>query len=284
MILGIIGVSGFLGSSLCAFAREQGHLVRGTSHNVQHLRQIKSQLESGLVLALDAPCPVNFFIGCDAVIHCQHDFSHNVVQRTIKGINAMREGIAEAGVKEQIFISSHSARSDALSEYGQIKYALEQEFLARGNAIARPGLIVGKGGLFARSIEGIRKAPFIPLPDAGCAETVLIGISDLCTALLAMLGKSQKEENLFLPVNPSLRALNQEICQRLGITARFLNVPTRWAERPLQALLRTVSTPTFMQRLATLHLNESSPIHQSTLLHLVPQPKAFPEVLDEAFA
>jgi nucleoside-diphosphate-sugar epimerase len=64
-----------------------------------------------------------------------------------------------------VFVSSQTARSDAVSEYGKIKLSIEQAVLSSGGIVVRPGQVYGGEplGLFGSVTELVARLPVLPL-------------------------------------------------------------------------------------------------------------------------
>jgi nucleoside-diphosphate-sugar epimerase len=81
----------------------------------------------------------------DALVHVAHhwesaggDDDPNLV-----GTEALLGSCRAAGIQRFVFVSSVSARPDALNLYGRLKYRLEQRVAAQGGVSARVGLVYG---------------------------------------------------------------------------------------------------------------------------------------------
>jgi NADH dehydrogenase len=63
-----------------------------------------------------------------------------------------------------IFISSQTARADAPTDYGQIKWLIEKEVLASNGLVIRPGQVYGGApkGLFGTMVRLVEKLPVLP--------------------------------------------------------------------------------------------------------------------------
>jgi nucleoside-diphosphate-sugar epimerase len=63
-----------------------------------------------------------------------------------------------------MFASSQAARANAPTAYGRVKWQIEEEVLANGGCVIRPGLVYGgvPGGLFARLLTLVRRVPVLP--------------------------------------------------------------------------------------------------------------------------
>ena len=132
----------------------------------------------------------------DVVVHLAYDRKAGI-ELNVEGVKRVFAAAAAAGVSRQIFVSSYSARPDALSEYGRLKYLLETFFLERGQTIVRPGLVIGNGGLFGRNMEQILHTPLMPLLNAGSDLLPVVAVEDLVTAMTTLLHREPGAYNLF---------------------------------------------------------------------------------------
>jgi uncharacterized protein YbjT (DUF2867 family) len=133
------------------------------------------------------------------------------------------------GVPRQLFFSSYSAGEHAKSLYGKTKLAVERALGGHEDiVIARPGLVIGEGGVYGRIRKWAQRLPVIPLPDGGHGKIPVITIDDLCerTMLLAGMTVPPGEANLFEPKLKSLRELVQEAAEEAGRRPRILPVPS----------------------------------------------------------
>lgn len=186
----ITGATGFIGSRLATRALEHGYSVRTltrsdwsgepeVAHEDRHFGRLPEEV------------PAAAFPGVNVVVHCAADVrSDEETARAVnvEGVLKVAHAAAAAGVETFVFLSSQSARSDALSSYGRTKFAAERELLAMtdvGIVILRPGLVTGPGrkGLFGRMCRLVEALPVIPV--LGGAESVVqpIHVDDLCEGI-----------------------------------------------------------------------------------------------------
>jgi nucleoside-diphosphate-sugar epimerase len=273
MIVAITGVSGFIGRALAYHLKHSGIQVRGTSHRQQGLERVRSHLDVAAKMALTGPIPDALFQGCDCVVHCLHDFNANPL-RNINGMARIRHRITQLGVKHQMFVSSHSARPDAASAYGRIKYSIEQSFLAANETVIRPGLVVGDGGLFARQRRMLLKLPVIALPEGGQAPVPCIHIDDLCRCVVLLIEQERRGAfNLFGAVQPTQKAYVRSIFKSMGKEMPpMISIPSAGLAG-LSALLRNRLGLSFesLTRIETMYLNIRHDIHASDLPTLLPE-------------
>ena len=246
----ISGMGGFLGSSLAAHFRSHGHTVAATRHRLQD------------------PPPARDLAGQHLVLHCAHDFAPRAAQQNREGTLALFEAAKAAGVARQIYLSSYSARPDSPSRYGSIKYVIEQEFLARGGIIVRPGLVAGNGGMFARLARDLEKRSLVPLVHPDSKTVAVIGLPDLLEAFVALLVAEGRTWNLFTKPLISSREFVEAVWRHSGRSGRTIAVPPWLASAALR-----IANPSLADSLRSQLANQQ-PLHQSDLDSLVRHPTA----------
>ena len=212
----VTGIRGFLGSRLAERLRARGHDVAGST-SIPHTGHAH--------LRLAEPVPAGMFGDADIVIHCAHDMARGSLARNVEGHKRLH---SEARPRRQIYISSYSARPDAASEYGMAKYQAEQFFLASGEAVVRPGLVIGNGGLFGRTLARIERASFIPLVHGGRYAAPVVALADVCHGLIALVegaAEPGRAWNLATTQTPSARELVEAVCAATGRRPVLLPVP-----------------------------------------------------------
>jgi uncharacterized protein YbjT (DUF2867 family) len=198
----------------------------------------------------------------DCAIHLAHDFDgEDGAQRTIDSTLTVVAKLRGAGVRRQLFFSSYSAGEHAVSLYGKTKLAMERAFASQEDiVIARPGLVIGEGGLYGRIREWAQRLPLIPLPDGGLGKVPVIGIRDLCerTLHLVTMTTPPKEENLFEPDLKSLREIVLKAAEEVGRRPRILPVSSGLLIRVLAIAGRLgVSLPVNADNLLGFLANQS---------------------------
>src|SRR2546422_1418278 len=151
----ITGASGFIGSRLAALALLRGYSVRTLTRSDWNgsPRVSARQRYFG---SLPEQIPAHALRGTEVVVHCAavaEGDEGRTAAVNVEGTRRLALLAREAGVQTFIFLSSQSARPDALSAYGQTKYAAERALLNLDGlnvVILRPGLVTGAGqrGLF----------------------------------------------------------------------------------------------------------------------------------------
>ena len=119
----------------------------------------------------------------DAILHTALDPSPDRYDINVGGTRRWLEEGRDAGVGVQVLLSSLSAAENALAEYGRGKWALEQAFQAAGEVAVRLGVVVGRGGMFARLVASARRTPVIPLLGGGQQLLYVLGVERLSEIL-----------------------------------------------------------------------------------------------------
>jgi nucleoside-diphosphate-sugar epimerase len=254
----ITGIRGFLGSQLADELRERGHRVAGSSTNPER----PPRLRMG-----DAVDPA-VFEDADTVVHAAHDFTPGSVDRNVAGSLALFEA---ARGRRQIFISSHSARPDAIGEYGISKYRIERAYLTAGETIVRPGLVIGPGGVFARTLRTLRTSRVVPLVDGGRDAVPILAIADFRDAMTGLIESGAPGAyNLFDEQMPAMREVVETVLRLDSRKALLVPVPFMAALVAIRTLeLLHVPAPFKADGLRAVRLNRVC-VHQSNLRELLP--------------
>jgi len=254
----ITGIRGFLGSQIADVLRARGHTVLGSSTSPEH----PPCLRMG-----DAVDP-KIFEDADTVVHAAHDFTPGALERNVAGSRLLFEA---ASGRRQIFISSHSARPDAICEYGISKYRIEQAYLTAGQAIVRPGLVIGPGGVFARTLRTLRTSRIIPLVDGGRDAVPILAIADFRDAMVALIESGASGAyNLLSEEMPAMRELFETVLRIDSRRAVLVPIPFRVALAAIGTMeFLHVPAPFNADSLRAVRLNRVC-IHQSNLRDLLP--------------
>jgi NADH dehydrogenase len=274
----LTGITGFLGASLARHWRERGHAVSGAAPDVEETAP------HSIRYTLGRPIDPSALAGVDVIVHCAYDAAASY-STNYDGTILIYAAARKAAVARQILVSSYSARPDAASEYGRLKYALEQFFLSNAESVVRPGLVIGNGGLFGRNMRKILTSPVMPLLDGGRDQLPLIGIRDFTAAMTAILeGGRTGAFNLFDPCFVTMRTLVRTVNRAAGHRALYLPISATLAGALLSVCERCgIRLPVDRGNLRALKANQR-PIHQSDLAGLVPTHATRTAIIQEAVA
>jgi nucleoside-diphosphate-sugar epimerase len=183
----ITGGSGYVGAQLLSFATNEGHGVTALGSTDE-----KSRWRLGYTP------PPGIFDGVAAVIHLAHCWEcDSLVGFGPENVNLTgSEKLAAAallnGVSRFVFVSSVSARPDALNVYGRIKYLTEQKILSLPEAnrrvvCARVGFVYGGAtrGLYGLVLRLVKLTPILPMIGLN-REVQPIHVEKVCKGLLAL--------------------------------------------------------------------------------------------------
>jgi len=224
----ITGVHGFIGSHLARYLSGQGFSVYGSSRAENIRPDMQGVLAGYRRLSLGEPFDAAVFAGQDVLIYGAHALAGKEPGKTnIDGTRAWFSAAKDQGVKKQVFLTSYSAKPGSASGYGAVKYELEKFFAGEGQVVARPGLVLGRAGMFGRMMRMVRRYPVIPLLAGGDYRLPIISIDALCRAIEKTLQADLPlEYNLFQENPVTMRELLLEVKRQTGSRCLFLNIPS----------------------------------------------------------
>ena len=232
----ISGASGFIARNTAEKLKKTGFRTIGISRKRRSLPHFDAVYPGTLSEMLHGV----FEEGVDVFIHCAYHWGKDDYTVNVEGTRIWAEQAEKEGVKHQIFLSSVSARPGSASSYSQAKHILEEWFLAKNFTVVRLGLVVGKGGLFQRMADLVKKYPFVPVLDGGRARVFVSGIQDVCDALCRAAGPEDwipgKAWNIFQPEPFYLKKILEEIKKQSGTRCLFFPASSRLALVALRIL------------------------------------------------
>ena len=223
----VTGATGYIGRRLTSLAIDRGHDVVMASRHQKALSRtswLHFDLASSEVIGLPA--------GTDVVVHlAANTTGSNTLNEHAEVVAAqMLIKAAQKAGAEFIFISRQTARVDAPTSDGRIKWRIEQEVLAMGGRVVRPGQVYGGElcGLYGRLVKFVQKSPLLPafMPPPLIQP---IHIDDLAEALLRITECSDLKSRVYsvassLPI--SFSTFLAEIAKtRLHCKRIFIPVP-----------------------------------------------------------
>lgn len=142
----------------------------------------------------------NFPNGTDAVIHLAAGTAstHNIEDYDeLRAAQLLLAAAKKSNIKF-IFVSSQTARHDAPTAYGRMKWRIEQDVLASKGWVIRPGQVYGgaEHALFGTLVAAVRRLPVLPafLPSP---KVQPIHVDDLAGALLNIVERNDITPSLF---------------------------------------------------------------------------------------
>lgn len=223
----ITGASGYIGNRLTSLAIERGHDVVMASRHQKALSRtslLHFDLASSEVIDLPA--------GTDVVVHLAANTTESHALDEVAEVVAAQRLIKathKTGAKF-IFVSSQTARVDAPTAYGRIKWHIEQEVMAVGGWVVRPGQVYGGElrGLYGTLVKLVQKMSLLPafLP---APKVQPIHVDDLAEGLLRVAERGDTKSGVYCLASPepiSFSAFLAEIAKtRLRCRRVFVPVP-----------------------------------------------------------
>ncbi|HEY5999691.1 MAG TPA: NAD(P)-dependent oxidoreductase [bacterium] len=229
----ITGGTGFLGSRLASAWKSRGHRVAVTSSGTG------VPPPGALRFRLGEPFDGRALEGIVCVVHGAHAFGGGTHVLNVEGTRALFIAARAAGVRHQVFISSASAQAAGASAYGRVKRAVEPLFLDAGETVVRPGLVLGRGGMFGRVMDRVLSSPVIPLLAGGEDLVPVVAEADFVAAMTEVLeGGLRGSWNLVSGEQVTMRRLLGTLARLAGRRRLFVPVPTAAAERLLSGMER----------------------------------------------
>lgn len=253
MKIAVTGVTGYIGMCFAKWAISEGHEIVALSRRCPELvicDWIPYELSSKQPLALP--------IDTDAVMHLATSKSPDDQQGAQEVLAA--ELLIEAAQKVSakfIFVSSQTARPDAPTAYGRIKWRIEQDVLSARGWVVRPGQVYGgmPRGLFGELVKMVQRRPvlpaFMPAP-----KVQPIHVDDLAAGLLRIAERSDIRPGILCLASPetvSFTAFLYEIARsRLRSFRCFLPVPALIIATAIRLVGEPLRTRTGLERLRSL--------------------------------
>ena len=229
----ITGATGFIAGHVSRHMAAEGWEVYGIDRPGAPVRQatVRQPFRQVFPVALgESMAAVLARTRPDAILHTALDPAPNRYDLNVGGTRRWLEEAQFAGVGVQVLLSSLSAAENALAEYGRGKWALEQAFGAAGEVTVRLGVVVGRGGMFARLVESARRTPVIPLLGGGQQLLYVLGVQRLSEILGDIMvsngeGLRGRAWNLQQPQPYTLREVMDAIVRGYSFKRLTLTVP-----------------------------------------------------------
>ncbi|CAN5402738.1 NAD(P)-dependent oxidoreductase [soil metagenome] len=224
----ITGASGFLGKILTEHFSGIGWdviaLVRESS------RYVSSKNISYREYDLSKPPDSDILNGSTYLVHAAYikkDAEHpKAATVNIKAAKELLRLSRQQNIIKNVFISSMSAHSDAMSSYGQQKVAIEKLFNSSRDISLRPGLIIGNGGIVKDMSSFMKTKHAVPLIGGGRQPVQIVSVHDMAVAVERAL-QSNLSGVLTIANQKvySYKDFYTQLAEHLGVTVFFIPVP-----------------------------------------------------------
>jgi nucleoside-diphosphate-sugar epimerase len=186
-VIALTGASGYIGTKLVRIFKSHKYSVVALGRNPVSIA------DTNIPFSLENLNEEISLAGVDTLIHCAHDFrtlDYNTLRKiNLEGSIRVFEKARISNVKNIIFISSTSAFEGAMSNYGRIKYEIEQYAKNYNAIIMRPGLVFNKddNGIVGALSKFIQKFPLVPLIGKGNQTFYPCHLDDLCSLMVYLV-------------------------------------------------------------------------------------------------
>jgi nucleoside-diphosphate-sugar epimerase len=237
MKIAVTGASGYVGGIIAAALRSHGHEVLSLSR--RECRAPWSRYELG-----DDPDLLPWE-GVDGIVHAAYDFTcqkwEDIRRHNVDSSVSLLRAAHNNGVKRIIHISSMSAFPECRSLYGKAKMLVEEEVLALGGTVIRPGLVWcdNATGMMGALEKAVRFFPVIPYPNGqGGLHQYLIHAEDLgsCVVNAIVCGGAPGIRLLAHPQMMAFPDILKTIAQRRGVLRLLIPVPWQLLMLPMRAV------------------------------------------------
>ena len=222
----VTGATGYIGTHFTALAASCKNDVTVASR-----RQPESGTVSWLPYDLKSCESIDLPLDTDVVVHlAANTVTTNRLDDDIEvaAAQVLIDATQKAGAKF-IFVSSQTARADAPTSYGRVKWRIEQEVITAGGVVVRPGLVYGGElrGLYGTLVNTVSKLPllpaFIPPP-----KVQPIHVDDLASILLSISGRDDINSGVYFLADPQPVSFSLFLAEiaRSRLRCRRFFVPT----------------------------------------------------------
>jgi nucleoside-diphosphate-sugar epimerase len=199
--LAITGASGYIGRRLVKQALALGHEVLVLCRQDPHMPGTQWQYYD-----LADSNPISVAGGTSHLIHlaAQTGASSIGTEAEVAAATRLIAAAQQAG-SGFIFISSQTASAAAPTDYGKVKWQIEQQVLSSGGLVLRPGMVYGgiAQGLFGTLVAFVRQHLCIPL-FLPAPRVQPVHVDDLCAAILACTQTATLRSRVFCIGSPEL--------------------------------------------------------------------------------
>jgi NADH dehydrogenase len=240
------GASGFVGGAILRELLGAGFRVRALARDPERARAVEPRAEWLAYALPEAPPAAAFADDPVALVHAawRTDGPAEAARAAnVAGARRLHDAWRAGASGPLIFISSQAAHAEALSAYGRGKREAEGLLDPARDAILRPALVVGAGGIVGRIADSLRRVPVVPV-FFGDPPLQVVGADEVAGAARAVIerGLSGRFE-LAHPQALRFRELHRALGRTVGRRVLCVPLPGRLALAALALLEGRVPLP-----------------------------------------
>ncbi len=294
----LTGGTGYVGSRLREFLRDNGHTVRMLvrAQSADKMKSIEGDDSFEIVYGniFDTNTCHHAAEGCDAVVHLvgiiREDPSSGITFEELHRVATSNiiDAATRAGVERVVHMSALGASDDAASAYHRTKRAAELIVENSGMrwTIFRPSWIFAPGDELTKMIKDVVGKPVIPLIGGGSALVQPVALDDVCTCMARSLDMPETQGMIYElggPDRVTYKKVFEQAAAALGRKANTMSVPV-WMIRPMVgALQRFKSFPLTVDQLKMLSVDNVCEIDRYVKAFEL-EPKSFSSAIPGLFA
>jgi nucleoside-diphosphate-sugar epimerase len=249
----ITGTTGYIGTRLSLLSQKRSHTVYAASRNKPvFLHDGWFEYDFFSTNSFNLPKETNVVIHLAAKTNADNGICLNEFDAEIIAANMLITSTRAIGARF-IFVSSQTARPDAPTSYGRNKWQIEQEVLASGGWVVRPGQVYGGElrGLFGVLANFVKRSPILPAFMPG-PNVQPIHVDDLAEGILRIAERNDINSGVYclgatVPVNFSI-FLGEIAKSRLRLWRLIIPIPVFI----INTLVKTLGDKFGLERLTSL--------------------------------
>jgi len=224
----VTGATGYIGNCFTSLLVEKGHNVIALSRNKPQ-KKVFNWIPYDLLSDNEVALPEEI----DVLVHLAANTESDKKLENEKEISAagLLINAALRVSAKFVFISSQTANANSPTEYGRIKWRIEQEVLLNDGLVVRPGQVYGgeTRGLYGFILKAVKRSFLLPSFVLPSPKVQPIHVADFSEGLLRICEDSQLVTGVFCLAEPQpvlFKSFIYEISKkRLHIKRVFLPVP-----------------------------------------------------------
>ncbi len=221
----ITGATGFVGNEILRFFHSKNFKI------IVLAREIPStKLNNVSYYNYDLAKPINETINFknSVVIHCAYS-KNNTLQNTDVNelaLNNILSKVKNETTAHLIFLSSIAINFNSNTYYARQKKKSEEILNSFNCSILRLGLVVGKGGLFYKTVKFIKKFRILPFVNGGKQPIYYVFVQDVLNCIEQIINNKTFGTFFLFNQNPlEYKIFYKLIAEKINVKIICINIP-----------------------------------------------------------